>query len=206
MLSNAARRTYAAAWALFTDWCAVTGHRDLPADPATVIAFLADCPAAPEDPPAAGRGHRPPAHRDTGIRPPGRSAAVLAALGRPTGEPRQLPVGDRGRGRGGAAGAAQSRLDAGHVRPAGPLPAGALPAGGGAVQTPRHADRRRRHRRRRHRDDHQLRPADGRSSPDDGSGAVRVVARSPAGCGCSTWPSPRSTPGSSPPRWTRRRR
>ena len=51
MLSERTRRTYAAAWSLFTDWCAVTGHRELPADPATVIAFLTDCPAA-------GKTHR----------------------------------------------------------------------------------------------------------------------------------------------------
>jgi hypothetical protein len=91
VLSERSRRTYAAAWSLFTDWCAVTGHPDLPADPATVIAFLADCPAA-------GKTHRgwvnAMDHRHTahGFNPPGRSAAVLAALGRPTGEPRQIPV------------------------------------------------------------------------------------------------------------------
>ena len=90
VLSERSRRTYAAAWSLFTDWCAVTGHPDLPADPATVIAFLADCPAA-------GKTHRGWVdaidHRHTahGFDPPGRSAAVLAALGRPTG-PREVPV------------------------------------------------------------------------------------------------------------------
>ena len=46
MLSERTRRTYAAAWSLFADWCAVTGHRDLPADTATVLGFLSGCPAA----------------------------------------------------------------------------------------------------------------------------------------------------------------
>ena len=91
MLSERTRRTYAAAWSLFTDWCAVTDHPELPADPATLIAFLTDCPAA-------GKTHRGWVdaidHRHTahGFDPPGRSVAVLAALGRPTGEPRRIPV------------------------------------------------------------------------------------------------------------------
>jgi hypothetical protein len=91
VLSERTRRTYAAAWSLFTDWCAVTGDWDLPADPATVIGFLSGCPAA-------GKTHRSWVaaidHRHTaaGHSPPGRSVAVLAALGRPTGEPRQVPV------------------------------------------------------------------------------------------------------------------
>src|SRR6478609_7720538 len=82
---------YAATWALFTDWCAVTGHRDLPADPATVIGFLAGCPAGPETHRrrVAAIDYR---HTMAGHPPPGRSVAVLAALGRPTGEPRQIPV------------------------------------------------------------------------------------------------------------------
>jgi hypothetical protein len=91
VLSERTRRTYAAAWSLFTDWCAVTGHRDLAADPATVIAFLADCPAARKTHRGwvAAIDHR---HTANGNEPPGRSAPVLAALGRPTGEPRQIPV------------------------------------------------------------------------------------------------------------------
>src|SRR6478736_6442195 len=74
---------YAATWALFTD------HRDLPADPATVIGFLTGCPAAPETHRrrVAAIDHQ---HTANGHPPPGRSAAVLAALGRPTGEPTQL--------------------------------------------------------------------------------------------------------------------
>ena len=40
------RATYTADWALFTDWCEATDRRPLPADPATVLEFLADCPAA----------------------------------------------------------------------------------------------------------------------------------------------------------------
>src|SRR6478752_2169029 len=90
VLSERSRRTHAAAWSLFTDWCAVTAHPDLPADPATVIAFLADCPAAGKTHRGwvAAIDHRHTAH---GFDPPGRSAAVLAALGRPTG-PREVPV------------------------------------------------------------------------------------------------------------------
>jgi hypothetical protein len=82
---------YAAIWALFTDWCAVTGHQDLPAEPATVIGFLTGCPAAAETHRrrVAAIDHR---HTVVGHPPPGRSAAVLAALGRPTGEPRRVSV------------------------------------------------------------------------------------------------------------------
>src|SRR5690349_1140328 len=32
--------TYTADWALFVDWCDATDHQPLPADPATVLAFL----------------------------------------------------------------------------------------------------------------------------------------------------------------------
>jgi len=80
---------YASIWALFADWCHATHYRDLPADPATVITFLADCPAAPETHRrrVAAIDHR---HTANGHEPPGRSAAVLAALGRPTGGPTQL--------------------------------------------------------------------------------------------------------------------
>lgn len=92
-LSARTLRTYAADWDLFADWCAVTGNPQLPADPATVIAFLADCPAAPKT--HRGRvaaiDHH---HVATGYAPPGRSPVVLAALGRPTGEPHQ-PQPDR---------------------------------------------------------------------------------------------------------------
>src|SRR5580765_8064940 len=107
-LSERTRLTYAAAWSLFTDWCAVTGHPDLPADPTTVIAFLSDCPAA-------GKTHRGWAdaidHRRT----------------------RRSSGHDRGRRGGGATGVAQSRLDTGHLRPARPLPARTVQTGGGAV-------------------------------------------------------------------------
>jgi hypothetical protein len=77
---------YAATWALFTDWCDVTGHAPLPADPMVVSAFLADCPAA-----AATQRRRVTAidhqHTATGYAPPGTSPAVLAALGRTAAEP-----------------------------------------------------------------------------------------------------------------------
>jgi len=84
-------RAYAGDWALFTDWCHATGAWELPADPTTLVAFLVDCPAAP-----ATHRRRVAAidhhHTANGHPPPGRSAPVLAALGRPTGEPRQVPV------------------------------------------------------------------------------------------------------------------
>jgi hypothetical protein len=56
-----------------------------------VIGFLTGCPAAPETHRrrVAAIDHR---HTAAGYPPPGRSAAVLAALGRPPGEPRQIPV------------------------------------------------------------------------------------------------------------------
>jgi hypothetical protein len=76
---------YAAIWDLFTDWCAVTGSVALPAQPATVVAFLVDCPCAP-----ATRRRRVTAidhqHTAAGLAGPGESPAVLAVLGRPTGE------------------------------------------------------------------------------------------------------------------------
>ena len=82
---------YTAIWALFTDWCAATGHLALPADPITVTAFLTDCPAAPET-----RRRRVAAidhhHTTAGLDRPGESILVRAALGRRTGEPRRVPV------------------------------------------------------------------------------------------------------------------
>src|SRR6478736_1125356 len=84
-------RAYAGDWALFTDWCHATGRWELPAEPATLVVFLVDCPAAPATlrRRVAVIDHR---HTANGHPPPGRSAPVLAALGRPTGEPRQVPV------------------------------------------------------------------------------------------------------------------
>ena len=91
---------YTAIWALFTDWCAATGHRALPADPATVTAFLTDCPAAPEtrrrrvaaidhhhtatglDRPGEsirGAGRAGPAHRRTSQDPSTDTAAAVDA-------------------------------------------------------------------------------------------------------------------------------
>ena len=81
------RATYAADWHLFTDWCAATDHRALPADPATVLAFLADCRAAP-----ATRRRRVIAidhhHTTAGHPPPGADPRLRAAAGRP---PLHLP-------------------------------------------------------------------------------------------------------------------
>ena len=81
-LSASTRRTYAADWALFADWCAAADQVALPADPATVVKFLAGCPAARKT--QRGRvtaiDHH---HTATGYAPPGQSPEVLAALGRP---------------------------------------------------------------------------------------------------------------------------
>src|SRR5450755_4470655 len=83
---------YAAIWALFTDWCAVTDHPHLPAAPDTVLGFLAGCPAAPETHRrrVAAIDHH---HAAAGHPPPGRAPAVLAALGRPTREPHHPSAG-----------------------------------------------------------------------------------------------------------------
>ena len=79
-------RTYAADWALFTDWCAATDTTALPADPQTVVDFLTGCPAAPATSRCrvAAIDHH---HAAAGYQRPGESVAVRAALGRPTGEP-----------------------------------------------------------------------------------------------------------------------
>ena len=79
--------TYLADWALFTDWCEATDHRALPADPTTVLEFLADCPAAPST-----RRRRVIAidhqHTAAGHPAPGADPGVRDALGRP---PTDLP-------------------------------------------------------------------------------------------------------------------
>src|SRR5664279_2793956 len=86
VLSARTLRTYAADWALFTDWCAATDTTALPADPRTVVDFLHGCTAAPATRRCrvAAIDHHHTAH---GHERPGESVAVRAALGRPTGEP-----------------------------------------------------------------------------------------------------------------------
>ena len=88
LLSPSTRRTYTADWALFTDWCAATGTVALPADPHTVLAFLADCPGAPASlrRRVAAIDHH---HARAGYPRPGESMVVRAALDRPTGGPFQ---------------------------------------------------------------------------------------------------------------------
>ena len=94
VLSTRTQRTYAADWALFTDWCAATDTTALPADPATVVEFLHGCTAA-----AATLRCRvaaiDPRHTAHGYERPGESAAVRSALGRPTGAPFQPTQEDR---------------------------------------------------------------------------------------------------------------
>jgi hypothetical protein len=81
-LSPSTLRNYGAVWALFTDWCAATGADSLPADPGTVVAFLAGCPAAVKTQRGRVRAidHQ---HTKTGHAPPGNTGLVLATLGRP---------------------------------------------------------------------------------------------------------------------------
>jgi len=88
------RRTYTADWALFTDWCAATDTTALPADPRVVVDFLQGCPAAPATQRCrvAAIDHH---HTAAALDRPGESAAVRAALGRPTGEPFHPTKADR---------------------------------------------------------------------------------------------------------------
>jgi len=84
-----------AEWALFTDWCAVTGHAPLPATAETVLMFFGDCPAA------AGTFVRrltaiDAAHRAAGVTPPERTRQVRDVLrGRPALPVRQELPADR---------------------------------------------------------------------------------------------------------------
>jgi len=84
-----------AEWALFTDWCAVTGHAPLPATAETVLTFFGDCPAT------AGTFARrltaiDAAHRDAGVAPPERTGQVRDVLrGRPARPVRQELPADR---------------------------------------------------------------------------------------------------------------
>lgn len=77
---------YTQAWSLFADWCAGTDHLAMPADPATVLAFLAACPAA-----AATQRRRVAAidhhHTVAGHPAPGGRGEIRAAVGRPLREP-----------------------------------------------------------------------------------------------------------------------
>jgi hypothetical protein len=94
VLSVRTRRTYAADWALFTDWCAATDTTALPADPHVVVDFLTGCAAA-----AATQRCRVAAidhhHTVAALDRPGESVAVRAALGRPTGAPFQPTQSDQ---------------------------------------------------------------------------------------------------------------
>ena len=94
VLSARTLRTYAADWALFTDWCAATDVATLPADPRVVVEFLEGCPAAPATSRCrvAAIDHHHTVH---GYQRPGESVLVRAALGRPTGEPFQPTERDR---------------------------------------------------------------------------------------------------------------
>ena len=94
VLSARTRRTYAADWALFADWCAATDTTALPTDPQTVVDFLTGCPAAPatQQCRVAAIDHH---HTAAALDRPGESVVVRAALGRPTGAPFQPTEGER---------------------------------------------------------------------------------------------------------------
>lgn len=83
-LAPATVRAYAGDWAVFADWCAVNDVNALPAEPDTVVTFLAECRCAP----ATGRrriaaiDHH---HAAAGQAKPGESTAVRALLCRPIG-------------------------------------------------------------------------------------------------------------------------
>jgi len=84
-----------AEWALFVDWCAVTGHISLPATSETVLMFFGDCPAAPS---TLGRRLTAidAAHRAAGVAPPERTGQVMDVLrGRPAQPVRQELPADR---------------------------------------------------------------------------------------------------------------
>ena len=89
-LSERTLETYARDWALFADWCAATEEQELPALPDAVVDFLTDCPATPaaQRVRVAAIDHH---HARAGLPRPGESFMVLAALGRPTGEPPDGP-------------------------------------------------------------------------------------------------------------------
>ena len=67
---------YTAAWELFLDWCAVTGHDPMPARSSAVLAFLRDCPAAPATQALRVRAITA-AHTQAGQPPPSRTPAIL---------------------------------------------------------------------------------------------------------------------------------
>ena len=86
-LSAGTVASYAATWALFSDWCAAADRVPLPADPVDVLEFLAECPSAP-----ATQRRRVIAidhhHTATGHPAPGVDPRVREAVGRP---PLELP-------------------------------------------------------------------------------------------------------------------
>jgi len=88
-LPGAGAPAASAEWALFADWCAVTGHDPLPATPETVLMFFGDCAAAP-----ATSARRltaiDAAHRAAGVTTPERTGQVRDVLrGRPAQPARQ---------------------------------------------------------------------------------------------------------------------
>lgn len=86
-LSAGTVASYAATWALFSDWCAAADRVPLPAHPEDVLEFLAECPAA-----VATQRRRVIAidhhHTATGHPPPGVDPRVRKVVGRP---PLELP-------------------------------------------------------------------------------------------------------------------
>jgi len=91
VLSANTQTGYAADWALFTDWCTATDHIALPADWATVTAFIADCPGAPATirRRVAAIGHH---HRAAGHPPPTDPAGTPGPPARDVIDPGQVDM------------------------------------------------------------------------------------------------------------------
>ena len=93
-VSPETQRLYALDWAVFEAWCTEQGQGALPADPATVAAFLA---AGGQSLSAGALGRRAAAigdrHRQRGLGSPVKDPAVKAVLrdARRTATPRRVP-------------------------------------------------------------------------------------------------------------------
>ncbi len=90
-LSANTRNGYAADWSLFTDWCTATKQVALPADWATVDAFITGCPGAPATTRRrlAAIAHH---HRTAGRPPPTDPARVAGPPAREVIDPGQVEM------------------------------------------------------------------------------------------------------------------
>src|SRR5664279_1371803 len=83
-------QTYAADWALFTDWCAATDTTRAPGRPARCRRLPDRVPGRGRDTAVPGRRHRPPPHHHHRIRAAG-GVGVRAGRARPA-HRRTLPA------------------------------------------------------------------------------------------------------------------